>query len=58
MNSPWTLAYMEVLSRTEKFAAAYLEWRGNPTFTLEVARQRRELEMVLAIYRAQRSRVY
>lgn len=52
--TPWTIAYMDVLSRTQKFAQAWLEWRGNPEFTMEVARQRRLLEMTLAVYRFER----
>lgn len=58
MNTPWTLAYMDVLSRTQKFAQAWVEWRGHHEFTREVARQRRLLEMTLAVYRVERSRQY
>lgn len=52
--SEWTEAYMNVLSRARFFAQAWDEWRGNPEFTLEVARQRRLLEMTLAVYRVER----
>lgn len=52
--SPWTLAFMDVICTAQEFANAWEEFRGNPDFTREVAKVRRKLEMVLAIYRTER----
>lgn len=54
MNSPWTIAYMNVLSEAQKFCNAWFEFRGNSEFTRELAHRRRKLEMTLAIYRYER----
>lgn len=58
MATPWTLAYMDVLHRAQTFANAWLEYRGNKLFTGVLARERRLLEIALAIYRVERSRAY
>lgn len=58
MTTPWTLAYMEVLSRTQKFANAYLEFRGNPDLSCAIKYARMKLYVTLAIYHGERRTNY
>lgn len=53
--TPWTESYMNVISRANLFARAWDEYRGNEDFTRELGKERRKLEMALAIYRVERS---
>ena len=52
--SDWTEAYMSVIYRAKLFSNALDEWRGNKEFTRELAKERRQLEIALAIYRVER----
>lgn len=52
--TPWTQAYMDVLSRARLFAQAWDEYRGNPDYGMVIRYERMKLYCALAIYHGQR----